>query len=57
MIRTQTQTEIIVPGNLSKEQLDAEIQKGYDDMLEGRTEPAEQVFEEIEVIQKYTSES
>lgn len=47
MIRTQTQTEIIVPGNLSKEQLDAEIQKGYDDMLEGRTEPAKQVFEEI----------
>ena len=38
---------IIVPGNLSKEQLDAEIQKGYDDMLEGRTEPAKQVFEEI----------
>ena len=38
---------IIVPGNLSKEQLDAEIQKCYDDMLEGRTEPAEQVFEEI----------
>lgn len=32
---------------LSKEELDAEIEKGYADMLEGRTEPAQKVFEDI----------
>ncbi|MCD7732128.1 MAG: type II toxin-antitoxin system RelB/DinJ family antitoxin [Oscillospiraceae bacterium] len=31
----------------SKEQLDAEIEKGYQDMLAGRVEPADKVFEEI----------
>lgn len=35
-------------GGLSKEQVDAEIQKGYDDCLAGRVRPAEQVFQEIE---------
>lgn len=34
-------------GALTKEQLDAELQKGYDDVMAGRTMPAEQVFEAI----------
>lgn len=37
----------IAMGALTKEQLDEEIGKGYDDMIEGRTKPAESVFEEI----------
>ena len=32
---------------LSAEELDAEISKGYSDMIEGRTEPAKKVFDEI----------
>lgn len=35
-------------GSMTKEQLDLELQKGYDDCLAGRVEPAEQVFKEIE---------
>lgn len=35
-------------GNMTKEQLNLELQKGYDDCLAGRVEPAEQVFKEIE---------
>lgn len=35
-------------GSMTKEQLDSEIQKGYDDCLAGRVEPAEKVFQEIE---------
>ncbi len=31
----------------TKEQLDAEIEKGYQDMLAGRVEPADKVFAEI----------
>lgn len=34
-------------GSLTKEQLDAVLQKGYDDMMVGRTMPAEQVFDAI----------
>ena len=34
-------------GSLTKEQLDAELQKGYDDVMAGRTIPAEQVFDAI----------
>ena len=37
----------VAMGALTKEQLDEEIGKGYDDMVEGRTKPAESVFEEI----------
>ena len=37
----------VAMGALSKEDLDAEIEKGYADMLEGRTEPAEKVFADI----------
>ena len=32
---------------LTKEELDAEIEKGYADMLAGYTEPAEKVFTDI----------
>lgn len=32
---------------LTKEQLDEELQKGYDDAMAGRTKPAEQVFDAI----------
>lgn len=34
-------------GQLSEEEICAELKKGYDDILEGKTEPAEQVFEKI----------
>jgi DNA-damage-inducible protein J len=32
---------------LSREQLHAELQKGYDDAVSGRSRPSKQVFEEI----------
>ena len=32
---------------LSKEELDAELEKGYSDMIEGKTRAAETVFDEI----------
>ena len=32
---------------LSDEELDAELEKGYADMLEGRTKPVRKVFEDI----------
>lgn len=32
---------------LTKEELDTEIEKGYADMLAGRTEPADKVFADI----------
>ena len=32
---------------LSKEDLDMEIQKGYDEMIAGKTRPAKQVFADI----------
>lgn len=32
---------------LTKEQLDAELQKGYDDAISGRAKPARQVFDSI----------
>ena len=35
-------------GNMTKEQLDAELQKGFDDCLAGRVEDAEVVFQELE---------
>lgn len=34
-------------GALTKEELDAELEKGYTDMLEGRTKPAGKVFTDI----------
>lgn len=35
-------------GSMTKEQFNAEIQKGIDDCAAGRTKPAESVFQEIE---------
>jgi len=32
---------------MTKEELDEELQKGYDDILAGRTIPAEQAFDEL----------
>ena len=37
----------VAMGALTNEQLNEEIGKGYDDMIEGRTKPAQSVFEEI----------
>lgn len=34
----------------SEEQLNAELEKGYNDMLEGRTTAAHKVFDEIEIF-------
>ena len=34
-------------GAMTKEQLDAEIAKGYNEMLEGKGRPAEEVFADI----------
>ena len=34
-------------GAMTKEQLDAEITKGYNEMLEGKGRPAEEVFADI----------
>ncbi len=40
-------TKPVAMGSLTKEELDAELEKGYADMLEGRTEPAKKVFDDI----------
>ena len=40
-------SEPIAMENLSAETLNEEISKGYEDMICGRTEPAEKVFSEI----------
>lgn len=37
----------VAAGKLSKEEFDMEIDKGYADMVEGRTEPAEKVFADM----------
>lgn len=34
-------------GALSKEELNAKIEKGYTDILEGKTKPAKQAFDEM----------
>ncbi len=34
----------VAAGSLTKEELDSEIQKGFDDMLAGKEHPAEEVF-------------
>lgn len=38
----------VVIGILSKEEFDAELQKGYDDFLAGRSKPADEVFGELD---------
>lgn len=35
-------------GNLSKKELDAELDKGYQDMIDKRVKPAEQIFNDIQ---------
>ena len=40
-------TKPVEMGSLTKAELDAEIEKGYADMLAGRAEPAEKVFDDI----------
>ena len=47
--------EVVLPastplaiGAMTKEQFNAELQKGYDDCLAGRVESAEKVFRELE---------
>lgn len=37
----------VAMGALTQEELDAEIEKGYTDMLEGRTVPAQKAFSDI----------
>lgn len=37
----------VTMGKLSEQELNVEIEKGYKDMLEGRTESAEKVFSDI----------
>ena len=37
----------VAAASLTKEDLDAEIQKGYDDMLAGKSRPAEEVFDDL----------
>lgn len=37
----------VAMGALTKEELDAELEKGYADILAGRTEPADKVFADI----------
>lgn len=40
-------TKPVAMEELTKEEFDAEIEKGYADMLAGHTEPAEKVFADI----------
>ncbi|MBQ9697532.1 MAG: type II toxin-antitoxin system RelB/DinJ family antitoxin [Acidaminococcaceae bacterium] len=37
----------VAAASMTKEELDSEIQKGYDDMLTGNERPAEEVFNEF----------
>lgn len=37
----------VATGNISEEELNNELEKGYADMNEGRTRPADQVFADI----------
>jgi len=39
--------KVVEIGALSKEELDAEIEKGLKDMLEGSTEPADKAFADL----------
>ena len=42
-----THKELLVLAKLNEEGLNRELQKGYDDMLAGRTRDAKQVFADI----------
>ena len=41
------QAKMVDMSKLTAQELDAELEKGYDDVLSGRTKPAGRVFEEI----------
>lgn len=41
------QAKIVDMSKLTPQELDAELEKGYQDVLAGRTEPAGKVFDEI----------
>ena len=41
------QTKIVDMSKLTPQELDAELEKGYQDVLAGRIKPADKVFEEI----------
>jgi len=41
------QAKIVDMSNLTAQELDEELEKGYQDVLAGRTKPANKVFEEI----------
>ena len=41
------QTKIVDMSKLTPQELDAELEKGYQDVLAGRTKPADKVFDEI----------
>ena len=46
-VKIPPSNKLIDMTQLSKEELDVEIQKGYDEMLAGKTRPAKQVFADI----------
>ena len=46
-VKIPSTNKLIHISNLSKEQLDTEIQKGYNEMLTGKTKPAKEVFANI----------
>jgi len=41
------QAKIVDMGKLAPQELDGELEKGYQDVLDGRTKPAGKVFDEI----------
>lgn len=41
------QTNVVDMSKLTAQELDAELQKGYQDVLAGRTKPASKAFDEI----------
>ena len=42
------QKQLLSVEDLTSEQLDAELEKGYQDIMKGRSKPASQVFSEME---------
>ena len=41
------QAKVVDMGKLTAQELDQELEKGYQDVLAGRTRPANRVFDEI----------
>ena len=46
-LRLATLREKVEATTLSEEELNAKIEKGYTDILEGKTKPAKQAFDEM----------